>query len=229
MSKRVWTKEECRDRYVHGLQISLKKLAIESGNSAKTIEDWSRHDTPKWSEQRRQFQGQARVDSDNKAIEQISEIKAGLATEHLRSYQSARRVIDTHFNWFNERINAVKHIPERLEAELKGTRKSDLNFLTLSLERVINGERTAAGLEWENVPKAIAYLQRLGYQVVDPTIESSNGTEGLGLSDEAAELIKVKVLGIEETYFSGNDSIHKELKNASNDESTTTGSKAKAY
>jgi hypothetical protein len=194
-----WTKEECRDRYVRGSQISLRQLASDSGNSRKTLEDWSRFDVPKWSEQRREFQGEARVRGDHKAIENISDRTSNLTVQHLDSYQSARRVVDTYFAFLNRRIDEVKDIPERLEAELKSIRASNINFMMLSLERAINGERTAAGLEWENVPKAIAFLQRQGYQIVDPTIDREVGLEELGLSDEAAELIKMKLLGVEDS------------------------------
>lgn len=199
VSPTPWTKEECRDRYVRGSQISLRRLAQESGNKYKTINDWSRFDIPKWSEQRKDFQAEVRLKSDNKMVESLSDRTSNLTVQHLDSYQSARRVVDTYFAFLNRRIDEVKDIPERLEAELKSIRASNINFMMLSLERAINGERTAAGLEWENVPKAIAFLQRQGYQIVDPTIDQTVGLEELGLSDEAAELIKMKLLGVEDS------------------------------
>jgi hypothetical protein len=195
-----WNKEQCRDRYVRGSSITLRELAAESGNSHKTIEDWSRFDTPKWSEQRKLFQGELRVKCDNKIVEKTSDRTSDLAIEHLTSYQSARKVVDAYFQWQNRRIEEVKDIPERLEAELKSIRASNINFWLLSLERAINGERLAAGLERDNVPKAIAFLERLGYEVIDPTIPlgQSPASGELGLSDEAVELIKAKLLGLSE-------------------------------
>jgi hypothetical protein len=195
-----WTKEQCRDRYVRGSKISLKQLAVESGNSYKNINNWSRFDEPKWSVQRKSFEAQVRLECDNEIVKKTSDRTSDLAVEHLNSYQSARSVVDAYFQWQNRRIEEVKEIPERLEAELKSIRASNINFWLLSLERAINGERLAAGLEWENVPKAIAFLQKLGYEIVDPTIPPGQSTklEESGLSDEAVELIKTKLLGLDE-------------------------------
>lgn len=187
---------------MRGAQISLKNLASESGNSRKTLEDWSRFDTPKWSEQRRHFQGELRVKCDNQAIEKVSNHVSELAVEHLRSYQTARKVIDEYFSWQAKRLDEVRGIPEHHEAEIKSIRASNLNFMSLTQERVINGERLAAGLEWENVPKAIAFLQRLGYVITDPSLPSTTDAEAeleatpKGFTDEQAGDIRARILGI---------------------------------
>lgn len=199
-----WSKEDCRDRYVRGSKISLQQLAVESGNKYKTINNWSRSDEPKWSVQRKSFEAEVRLKSDHKAIEKTSDHLSNLTTEHLKSYQSGRKVIDTYFAWLNGRLDEVKAIPERLEAELKSIRASNLNFMLLGLERAINGERTAAGLEWENVPKAIAFLQRLGYTITDPSLPPESDAEAAlkaatkGLSEEVAEQVWAGILGIPE-------------------------------
>jgi hypothetical protein len=201
-AKKPWTQEECRDRYVRGTKISLKQLAVESGNPYKTINDWSRFDEPKWSMQRKSFQAEIRLQSDNKILEKTSDRTSDLVVEHLNSYQSARRVVDAYFQWQNRRIEEVKDIPERLEAELKSIRPSNINFWLLSLERAINGERLAAGLEWENVPKAIAFLTRLGYAITDPSLPAATDAEAdleatpKGFTDEQAGDIRARILGI---------------------------------
>jgi hypothetical protein len=199
---RPWTQQECRDRYVRGTKISLKELAVESGNSYKTINNWSRFDEPRWSIQRKTFEAEVRSKSDNKILEKTSDLTSDLAVEHLNSYQSARKVADAYFQWQNQRIEEVKGVPERLEAELKSIRASNINFWLLSLERAINGERLAAGLEWENVPKAIAFLQKLGYVITDPSLPPATDAEAeleatpKGFTDEQAGDIRARILGI---------------------------------
>lgn len=204
MTNRPWTKEQCRDRYVRGDRITLQQLAVESGNPYKTLNHWSRFDEPKWSIQRQDFQAQLRLDCDKKVLEEISTHTSDLAVEHLKSYQSARSVVDVYFRWQSKRLDEVKSIPERLEAELKSIRAANINFWMLSLERAISGERLAAGLEWENVPKAIAFLEKLGYQIIDPSLpseadaETSGSIAPKGLSDEVAAQVWAGILGVEE-------------------------------
>lgn len=195
-----WSKEECRDRYVRGTAISLRQLAPIAGIPLNTLTCWCRKDG--WVGQRKQVQDKLTAETDHKTIEKTSDRNSDLAVEHLNSYQSARRVIDAYFRWQSQKIEEVKDIPERLEAELKSIRPSNINFWLLALERAINGERLAAGLEWENVPKAIAFLERLGYVVADPTISINQSVQAkeLGLSDEAAGLIKAKLLGLSEDF-----------------------------
>jgi hypothetical protein len=194
-----WTKDQCRDRYCRG-QISLSQLAYDSGVPRQTLAGWSASDG--WVAHRKRIQTELRTKSDENFIEQASEHLSSLAMAHFKSFSTSRNVIDTYFNWQSDRLKEVANIPERLEAEIKSINPAAVNHWCTALERAVNGERTATGMDWESVPKAIAYLTRLGYDITDPSLpsiadtETEKQAETEGLTEDAANTIRAQILGI---------------------------------
>ena len=154
---RPWSRDDCRDRYVIGDKIGLRKLAEISGGSFKTIAEWSTGD--KWTESRKRFQDGVRTKTDDILSDKISKRNAAILAGHSKDYRSERKKL-------------IKKRDEFLlifvdNAEDASYLASALNALSLAIDRSIKGERTALSLEYENRDAAIAAVRRFGYEPVD--------------------------------------------------------------
>ncbi|MGL4620017.1 MAG: hypothetical protein ACRCZS_13300 [Chroococcidiopsis sp.] len=208
--EKPWVLEQCRDRYVRGLTISIAALSVESGVVKRTLERWSKRED--WVEQRRQYQALMSASTDQKSIEKTSEKLSDeislLATEHFKAHKSVRRLAEIYLNFTTTRIEQklenVKSNPEYLEAELKSISPVVLNFWSLILDRSVKGERVAIGMDYEDVNKAIATLTSLGYVITDPTAQQNatltqESTETIGFSDIQFEQVRASILGVDES------------------------------
>lgn len=172
--KKPWTRQQCEQRYVQGDRIFLKDLAVESGVSERQLERWSAEGEKPWPKLRREFGGELAAATTKKAIEKISEKASdefsNLTFEHLEAYRIYRQLATIYGNFLLEKANSNPLELSKLPAYA-------INFWSLALDRSIQGERKAAGLEYEDVNKAIQFLQSLGYEIVDPTQQNQADTE----------------------------------------------------
>ncbi len=170
--KKPWSIEQCRGHYVHYEgRIDYKILAEHSGVPVGTLKRWSTKDPDGgWAVQRERHKTNLRPEIDRKVIEKTSEIigneLAELAAEHFKLHKSARQVAALYFNMKAKILSQAQF--EGLDAlvkEFEKTNSKDLNNFSLVLDRHTKGERIATGLEYEDINKAIAAVNRAGYEV----------------------------------------------------------------
>lgn len=194
-----WSREQCRDRYVRGSKIGLRTLAEQSGRSLGTLGGWSSEDD--WQVQREQFQDKKRSRTDEKIVEQVSqaiaEEAADVAAEHFNAHRSARKIAEFYLNAVSAQLKRLTH-PEMLEEALKAVSPLSLNFISLTLDRSIQGERQALGMEYDDINKAIAAIERTGLKVVAPddaTLErlltGQESKESHQVNERAASLVEI--------------------------------------
>ncbi|AFY60101.1 hypothetical protein [Synechococcus sp. PCC 6312] len=167
-----WSKEQCRNRYVHDSKIGLRALAVESGVSFKTLSEWSAKDD--WPGQRQQFQDNLRTQTDKRVESKLAMSRAELSVEHFESHRQARRVAQCLLGIIEDKAQQVQsNHPELVDPEqLQETVKQlflhvgNINQLSMVIDRAVEGERKAAGLEYEDLHKAAAILRRRGFDVV---------------------------------------------------------------
>ncbi len=172
MADKGWSREECRNRYVHGPRIGLRGLAVESGVSFKTLSEWSAKDD--WPGQRKQFQDNLRTKIDEKVRSKLGITKAQLCRDHFASHSQVRRVAQCLLGIIEDKAQQIQSShpelidPDQLQETVKQlfTHVGNLNLLSLTIDRAIEGERVAAGLEYEDLHKAAAMLKRRGFDVV---------------------------------------------------------------
>ncbi len=167
-----WSKERCRDRYVHGQKIGLRALAVESGVSFKTLTEWSAKDD--WPGQRKHFQDNLRTETDKKVKSKLSITRAELSIEHFESHRQVRRVAQCLLGIIEDKVQQIQSNhpelvdPEQLQQTVKQlfSHVGNINQLSMVIDRAVEGERVAAGLEYEDLQKAAAALRRHGFDVV---------------------------------------------------------------
>ncbi len=174
MADKGWSREECRNRYVHGPRIGLRGLAEISHVPYKTLAGWSAEES--WPEQRNQFQGELRTQTDKKVKEKLSMSLAELAIEHFGSYRRVRRIADSLLSQIEAKVMQLEsnhpelvdpeQIKESLRELFEVSNVSNINQLSLILDRAVQGERTVTGAEYEDLQKAANVLRRRGFDVV---------------------------------------------------------------
>lgn len=204
--EKPWKIEQCRDRYVRGLTISIAALSAESGVVKRTLERWSKRED--WVEQRRQYQASMSAITDQKSIEKTSEKLSDelsdISKEHFKAHKSVRRLTEIYLNFLTDKIERSLDNPEYLEAELLKISPIVLNFWSLILDRSIKAERVAVGMDYEDINKAIATLTSLGYVITDPTAQQNatltqDAGEAIGFSDIQFEQVRASILGVNES------------------------------
>ncbi len=173
MADKGWSREKCRNRYVHGPRIGLRGLAELSHVPYKTLAGWSAEEN--WPEQRNQFQGELRTQTDKKVKEKLSMSLAELAIEHFSSYRRVRRIADSLLSQIESKVMQLEsnhpelvdpeQIKESLRELFEVSNVTNINQLSLILDRAIQGERTVSGAEYEDLQKAANALKRRGFQI----------------------------------------------------------------
>lgn len=161
---------------------SLEEVAKRSGVPFKTISDWSRGLNSKkirWVDERKAFQAEYDKKTKLKTIEKISEVTssklAEILIDHYNSFERTKTIIDFKFEI---ELRAIEKIKARYQAgeideaeaskELANFTASNLNFNSLSQERVIRGQREALGISvWQDLNVAQRVLEDRGYKIVD--------------------------------------------------------------
>lgn len=155
-----WTREQCGRRYIEGEPIGLRTLEGESGVSVKTLERWSVKDL--WVKRRAECEGKVRAVTAERIAEEIGEELSELTVQQLAACKTYRELATIYGDYL---LTKCKDNP----AELLRIPATAVNFWSLILDRAIGMEREAAGLRYEDVNKAIQFLQSLGYEIIDPT------------------------------------------------------------
>lgn len=176
--KNRWTREDCRDRYVRGNPISFRSLSEQANRHLSTIADWSTSDPDgNWVTQREKYQNALRLETDTKAIEQVStrlstELSE-LATEHFTINKQARELALIYLRTRSQSLkNAAEKGFDSLLAELKAVSASEVNFWSLILTRHLEQERNVTGLDYGlNLNRAASILEKEGYVILDPKSE----------------------------------------------------------
>jgi hypothetical protein len=90
-----WTKEQCCLRYVQGDRIGLQALAIESGVPFGTLKRWA-SEKPTWFQQRRQFNENTILLSNQKSRERVADAIAqsneAVIAEHIELLEKLREI-----------------------------------------------------------------------------------------------------------------------------------------
>jgi hypothetical protein len=162
--EKPWSREECRNRYVQGRRIGLRKLAIESGVAAQNLSTWSMVDG--WVEQRQQFQDKARSESDRGAIAIAASENSKILQAHYANYVEASSVAVT-------LLGVAKNVAEGLSGTLDPYKlqaaASGLNQTLNALKTAIDGQRQALGLQYNDINVATEFLTGKGFRIVDST------------------------------------------------------------
>lgn len=153
-------REDAKTWYVTNLEnVTLKDVAKEFNIPVSSIYIWSKEGL--WKESRKNFLEEYHSESKKELIEESAKKFAGiisdLAFEHFASYRSTRVLAEKFFN------NSL------LESQNLGFSVVDVNKAeswSRILDRAVKGERQAAGLEYEDLSKAIQEIERSGLTVV---------------------------------------------------------------
>jgi len=175
--RKPWTRDQARQRYLHGAKIGLRTLAEDSGVAKGTLERWAKSES--WVEQRGRIQDETQTKTDEKIIEKtsdkISDQLSDLAVEHFNAHKSVRKLAQIYLDHMTQQCQRHEH-PEAMEEFVKQLNPLTINFWSLVLDRSIKGERVATGMQYEDVTAAYKYLTALGYEISDPSTEPDETT-----------------------------------------------------
>lgn len=183
-----WTKEQCEQRYTQGEKITLERLAEISGVPAPTLARWSRNAQPPWKDARKDYlarEGQlTRQKTADKVSDRLSDEMSELSIEQLEAYKLCREIATIKGRWLLAKLKRVfgeaqsphpeVSADDPLAAEFRETTQNSeadkldvtmLNFLSLTIDRCVRGERMVAGLDYEHINQAIAAVERTGLVV----------------------------------------------------------------
>lgn len=191
-----WTQAQCEQRYVEGPKISISKLSEWSEVPIGTLNRWSTQE--QWKQRRTNYQErlteQTREKTVAKVSDAISDELSQLTLEHLEAYRICRQIATIKASFVLKKLkkaaqdleqipSAVPHpeVPDNLAVEFReavrdaemahslyGLDMAMLNALSLVIDRSVRGERMAASLEYEDINRAIAAVERTGLRVVIP-------------------------------------------------------------
>jgi hypothetical protein len=109
-----------------------------------------------------------RSQTDLKAIaktsEKLSDQISDLAMSQFQGYSLLREISLTYLNQISDRLSH----PETAAEQLAQLNPLALNLWSLIIDRSIKGERAVLGLEYEDLNKAIAAVERAGFEVRVP-------------------------------------------------------------
>lgn len=197
-------------RYVQGSEITLRQLAKESDRNPSVIFRWSSKE--QWEAERKHVESKLRAATLEKTIEKtsnkLSDEISDIATEHFNSAKYWRQLADLIVKGtIKQATKAQKKGDGDFLKEIEKIKSQGINLSSwnLILDRSIKMERTALGLEYEDVNKAIAYLQKLGYEVRDPSLTEQKNSDtttekkvvaSKGLTEDQINTIRAGILGV---------------------------------
>lgn len=165
-----WSREDCRDRYVMGSKIGLRKLVEISGIDRRSLERWSSAD--KWPEKRRQFGGEVAAKTQEAVIEALSEDRAAVIERHYEGFKEIESLGTSLLCLAQKAADQMAELskiePYHLQA-LTGASTSAANVLKTAIE----GQRQALWLDLENINVAIGIVEKHGYHVTEADPEES--------------------------------------------------------
>lgn len=183
--QKPWSREDCRDRYVMGDKIGLRKLAEISEVPIANLYRWSSADN--WPQNREQFKGAVMAKTQESVSEAIAE-KASAITE--RHYEGFKEVESLGASLINLAQKAADQMAERDRIEpyhLQALTSASTNAANV-YKAAIEGQRQALWLDLENINVAIGIVEKHGYHVTeaDPKDAEQDQTfEGPAIEVEA--------------------------------------------
>jgi hypothetical protein len=168
--QKPWSREDCRDRYVIGDKIGLRKLAEISGLDQRRIERWSSADN--WPENRRQFLGTVSAKTQESVSDAIAEKASAVIERHYEAFKEleslALSLITLSQQCADQLATAGAVDPYRLQA-LTGASTNASSVLRGSTD----GQRQALWLDTENINVAIGIVEKHGYRVSEADAEDT--------------------------------------------------------
>lgn len=165
MGKKKWSKEECRIRYVQGEKIGQRALAEQSGRAASLIGQWCSEDG--WVKQREQYQSKLRAETHRKTLEltsdRLAEDLAKRNEDHVKGYEVFRAVSVQYTKALLTELQATSNKLQLLDDKSMATQRYAAIY-----NLAVQGERTALGMEYMDINRAIEAASRAGYEVVEP-------------------------------------------------------------
>lgn len=148
----AWSKEQCRLRYVQGVGLGLKALAIESGVPIGTLKRWSSQKPDTWPQQRRQFDTKVRLLTHQKSVEAIAQSNEAVIAEHLEMLAMLREIASVFFKALLIKVREIENDTDPVNNELLEFLKSiggrvPLQTYANVLHLAIQGERQALYLD----------------------------------------------------------------------------------
>jgi hypothetical protein len=156
------TKDQCRDRYCTGDRISLPNLSKSTGVPLRTLQHWSAQDG--WTDQR-SAHDEACVAAKNAAI--IAITGEDTATILERHYQAFVGLEEHGQKLLAAAEAALAALTKPVDPYKLASLSSSKNQAVSIIKSAIVGQRQARSLEYEDVNRAVAFLRKNGYVVVD--------------------------------------------------------------
>jgi hypothetical protein len=165
-----WSREDCRDRYVIGDKIGLRKLAEISGVQISSIFAWSSADD--WPSDRKQFQSETVAKTRESVSDAIAEKSAAIIERHLEGFKDFATLgisLGALAQQCSDQMAEQAPIdPYRLQA-LTGASTNAANVFKTAVE----GQRQALWLDAENINVAIGIVEKHGYRVSEADAEDT--------------------------------------------------------
>lgn len=161
-----WTKEECRIRYVQGLRIGLRDLALDSGNSLSAVRRWCNDEN--WVNLRAAYQSNLSTAIEENTLaklsERVSEDLVDLNRSHLESLARSRLMA---IDFLEVLKKSVEEYPREIRWERVGNKDFSLAILRYCnvLNAAIEMERSALGMRHLDLDTAINEVTKAGYEV----------------------------------------------------------------
>ena len=175
-----WSKEQCKRRYVEGCdEISIRRLADDSGVPKGTVERWCRYGD--WFAERKKLADEINERTREKIIEKTSDILsehlAVLAEANQKAHKLTRDYAVAVINVYARNLQRIQQLPqqEQLEAlRANGHDPHKLNFWSQILARSTQGIESATGLPYYvNLNTSFHKVSSEGYVVIDPEEEKT--------------------------------------------------------
>jgi hypothetical protein len=184
MEKRKWSEAECQRWFVQGTG-KLTELAQLSNAPYGTLKRWCT--AGKWVEKRKQFRAELYSQTEQKTIDkasdQISEQWATLTIEHLEGFQLCRKIALLKARYIQSQLEKlqveesmrrsigadVEEVEQEQAEKLAQLCLDDLAVCSQVIDRCVKGERLVLSMEYVDINRAIAAVERTGLKVVSPS------------------------------------------------------------
>ncbi|MBN8562466.1 MAG: hypothetical protein J0L70_18195 [Leptolyngbya sp. UWPOB_LEPTO1] len=184
MEKRKWSEAECQRWFVQGSG-KLTELAQLSNTPYGTLKRWCT--VGKWVEKRKQFRAELSQQTQTKTIDKSSDVLAEqwskLTIEHLQSFQILRKLAEAKAKLIHNKLEALQvekemrrslgQSADEIESEqavaLDQISIDDISVCTRVIDTCIKGERMVLSMEYQDLNRAAAAIERVGLKIVAPS------------------------------------------------------------
>jgi hypothetical protein len=182
---RRWSEAECQRWFIQTPKGKLEQLEKLSGVPYNTLRSWRQKGG--WVEKRKQFQADLFAQTEqktlDKASDQMSEQWAKLTIEHLEGFQLCRKIAllkAKHIQSELEKLQVEETMRRSIGADVEDVEQQqaeklaricldDLAVCSQVIDRCVKGERLVLAMEYQDLNRAIAAIERTGLRVVAPS------------------------------------------------------------